>query len=270
MSSTTQYLTRPEGKIAYDLSGRGPLVVMIPGMGDLRSIYRFLVPALVETGYRVATLDLRGHGESDATFTQFDDVAAARDVLALIEEVSSPAVVIGNSMGAGAAVWAAAEAPALVKGLVLIGPFLRNPPVNKLQMAAFRLGLVWPWGPAAWNQYYKTLYPSRPPADLDQHRRQIHQSLRRPAYWKAFVSTTRTSHAPVEARLAEVHAPSMVVMGEKDPDFKDPGAEAGWIASRLDSEVLMVPGAGHYPQAEFPELVASRVVAFLGNVAHHA
>ena len=45
-------------------------------MGDLRSVYRFTVPALVDAGYRVATMDLRGHGDSDDSFSTFDDVAA--------------------------------------------------------------------------------------------------------------------------------------------------------------------------------------------------
>ena len=40
-------------------------------MGDLRSVYRFLAPALVEARYRVATMDLRGHGDSDATFERY-------------------------------------------------------------------------------------------------------------------------------------------------------------------------------------------------------
>ena len=44
-------------------------------MGDLRSVYRFLAPELVGAGYRVATMDLRGHGDSDATLR----VPAARD-----------------------------------------------------------------------------------------------------------------------------------------------------------------------------------------------
>ncbi len=75
----TRYLERPEGRIAYDVTGEGPLVVCVPGMGDLRSVYRFLVPELATVGFRVATMDLRGHGESDATFTTYDDVAAGGD-----------------------------------------------------------------------------------------------------------------------------------------------------------------------------------------------
>jgi len=33
----TVYLDRPEGQIGYDVAGDGPLVVLVPGMGDLQA-----------------------------------------------------------------------------------------------------------------------------------------------------------------------------------------------------------------------------------------
>jgi len=48
-----RYITRPEGRVAYDVAGRGPLLVLVPGMGDLRGSYRFLAPALRQAGYRL-------------------------------------------------------------------------------------------------------------------------------------------------------------------------------------------------------------------------
>jgi pimeloyl-ACP methyl ester carboxylesterase len=54
-------------------------------------------------------------------------------------------------------------------------------------------------------------------------------------------------------------------MGERDPDFRDPTAEARWLSERLNAEVVMVPGAGHYPQAEYPEIVGPPVVAFVSR-----
>src|SRR5581483_1544048 len=122
----TSYLSRPEGRIGYDLAGDGLLVVLVPGMGDLRAGYRFLAPALRAAGYRVACTDLRGHGDSDTTFTSYGDQETAGDVIALIADLGGPAVVVGNSMGAGSAVLAAAQRPGLVCGLVLVGPFVRN------------------------------------------------------------------------------------------------------------------------------------------------
>jgi pimeloyl-ACP methyl ester carboxylesterase len=261
-----RYLDRGEGRIAYDVAGDGPLVVSAPGMGDIRGVYRFLSPELVERGYRVATMDLRGHGDSDATFTTYDDVAAGSDLIALIEELGGPAVLVGNSMGAGAAAWATAEAPDLVAGLVLIGPFVRNAPVGAGAKLALRVGLLRPWGPKVWNAYYARLYPGRPPEDLAEYRAGLKKSLERPGHWRSFVATTHTSHAPVEARLGDVRAPTLVVMGEKDADFSDPESEARAIADRLGAEVVMVPGAGHYPQAEFPEIVTPAIARFLDNV----
>jgi pimeloyl-ACP methyl ester carboxylesterase len=265
--ATAAYLTRPRGRVAYDVTGEGPLVVCVPGMGDLRSVYRFLVPVLVEAGHRVATMDLRGHGDSDATFDAYDDVAAGTDILALIRELGGgPAVVIGNSMGAGAAAWAAAEDPGLVSGLVLVGPFVRQVPVGAVASLSFRLALLRPWGPAAWNAWYARLHPGRKPADLDAHRAAIRKSLARPGRWAAFAATTRTSHAPVEARLGAVHAPTLVVMGGRDPDFPDPAAEAALIADRLHGRAIVLPDAGHYPQAQYPELVGPAIVEFLGGI----
>ena len=266
-----RYLTRPHGRIAFDVSGAGPLVVCVPGMGDLRSSYRFVVPALVDAGYRVATMDLRGHGDSDATFERYDDVAAGTDVLALAAELGGgPAVVVGNSMGAGAAAWAAAEAPQLVAALILVGPFVRNVPVGRGAELAFRLALLRPWGPAAWNAWYRRLFPGRAPADLPDHQASIRASLRRPGHWRAFAATTHTSHAPVQARLDEVATRVLVVMGDRDPDFPDPAAEARFVADRLGGSVVMVPGSGHYPHAEYPEIVNPAIVGFLRAGGEHA
>ena len=56
-------------------------------------------------------------------------------------------------------------------------------------------------------------------------------------------------------------------MGESDPDFGDTAAEARFIGERLDGRVVMVPSAGHYPHAEYPEVVTPEVVRFLADEA---
>ena len=63
-----------------------------------------------------------------------------------------------------------------------------------------------------------------------------------------------------------MHAPALVVMGSKDPDFPDPAAEAEIIRERLDARVLMVADAGHYPQTEYPEVVTPAILEFLSGL----
>jgi pimeloyl-ACP methyl ester carboxylesterase len=268
--SLTQYIDRGEGRVAYDVRGQGPLVVCLPGMGDVRFTYRVLAERLAAAGYRVATMDLRGHGDSDTTFTRYDDVAAGQDALALAAHLGGPAVLVGNSMGAGAAVWATAERPDLVGGLVLVGPFVRNPPVSAVQKLLFAIALQRLWGKAAWLAYWKTLYPTSKPAGFAEHRAKIAASLGRPGGWAAFKATTGTTHAPAEARLGDVHVPALVVMGTRDSDFPDPVAEARLVAEATGAEVLLVEGAGHYPHAEMPDQVTPAVLALLGRTTARA
>ncbi len=262
----TAYLSRPGGRIAYDVAGSGPLVVLVPGMGDLRATFRFLAPALRDGGNRVASTDLRGHGESDTSFASYGDVETAGDIAALITELGGPAVVVGNSMGAGAAAIVAGEHPDLVAGLVLVGPFVRNPHVGAVQRILMRVAMARPWAATVWKMYLPKLYAGRRPDDFDSYHKAVVANLRRPGYAAAFSRTTHTSHAPAEAKLGSVTAPALVLMGERDPDFPDPSAEAAWIAQTLHADVVLVPEAGHYPQSQQPAIAADAILAFLRKV----
>ena len=269
-SSTARLLQRPEGRLAFTVHGEGLPVVLLPGMGDIQSTYRFLAPALVAAGYRAITMDLRGHGDSDATFSSYDNESAAGDLVALVEQVGGPAVLVGNSMGAAAAVIAAATHPDLVTGLVLIGPFVRDPHVGRLTRAMVRVMMAPAWAGAMWRSYLPKLYAGQRPDDFDAHRDAVSQALKKPGHARAFSRTTRTSHAPAEALIDKVVAPSLVVMGADDPDFPDPRAEAAWIAAHLGSEVLIVDDAGHYPQSQRPEVVSPAVVGFAHRITSRA
>jgi pimeloyl-ACP methyl ester carboxylesterase len=265
----TKFLPRGKGRIAYDVDGNGPLVVCVPGMGDLRAEYRFLTPPLLAAGYRVATMDVRGHGESSAHWDDYSAAAVGSDIVALLETLGEPAFVVGTSMAAGASVWAAAEAPARVAGLVLIGPFVRDLPLNVFMRALIKLLFAPPWGRAAWSSYYKSLYPSAPPRDLDAYREALSRNLRQPGRMKALRAMLAASKADCEARLPSVNAPSLVVMGARDPDFPDPAAEAQRVAQSLRGELQLIADAGHYPHAEQPAATGERIVAFL-RAANHA
>ena len=146
-------------------------------------------------------------------------------------------------MGVGSVVLAAAQRPGLVCGLVLVGPFVRNGKTSAMRHLLLRVAMAPPWAAASWRSYLPKLYAGRRPADFGEYRGQVVASLRRPGYAKAFSRTTRTSHDPAEARLADVAAPALVVMASRTR-FPDPQAEADWIARTLDARVVMVPDSG--------------------------
>lgn len=250
------------GRVAVEVTGTGPLLLCVPGMGELRSSFRHLVPGLVAAGHRVATMDLRGHGDSDVAFDAYDGAATARDIAAVITALGGPATVVGNSMGAAAAVLAADAAPGLVERLVLLGPFVRDHG-NAATSALLRFALLRPWGPAAWRRYHASLFPSGGPADHTTHLAAVGQALARPGRWRAFQRTARTSHAEAAAALPRVSAPTLVLMGDRDPDFRDPETEARWAAEALRGEHRMIAGAGHYPMADRAEATLAAILDFL-------
>jgi pimeloyl-ACP methyl ester carboxylesterase len=211
-------------------------------------------------------MDVRGHGESSTNWPDFSVGAISSDVLALIRFLDAgPAVVVGTSMGAGVAVWAAAEAPDLVEGLVLIGPFIggKSSWLSKLFYSAL---LARPWGPAVWLRYFPKLYPTHKPADFAQYCTALRANLEEPGRMEAFQRMMAASNPASEVRLSRVKAPTLVVMGSKDPDFKDTEAEAEWVARSLHGQYEMVKGTGHYPHAEMPEVTGPLVLSFLHTV----
>jgi pimeloyl-ACP methyl ester carboxylesterase len=261
-----QFLKQPDGAIAYEVTGVGPLVICSPSMGDLRQEYRFLAPRLAQAGYRVASLDVRGHGESSTRWPDYSVAGVGRDLLALARDLgassSAPAVIIGDSMSAGAAVWSAAEAPELVAGLVLVDPFVRGDGSLPLQLL-FSALLARPWGPAAWLRYYASLYPTRKPADFEAYCAALRANLSQPGRLEALRRMMAAPKTASEQRLGRVKGPALVLMGSRDPDFKHPEAEAQWVASHLNAEYTMIDGAGHYPHAEMPEVTVPLVLSFL-------
>lgn len=270
MDTTLLFLDRPGGRIGYDRTGSGPLIVLIPGMGDLRQTYRHVIGPLADAGYTVVSADLRGHGDSDAAFRDYGDEPTAEDTIALIEHLDAgPALLVGNSMGAGAAVIVAGMRPELVSGLALLGPFVRGEPSSS-QRLSMRVLMAPAWAASVWRSYLPKLYAGRRPDDFSAYRESVAASLRRPGYAKAFSLTTRTGHGLAEASIPSVSAPVLVLMGALDPDFPDPVAEADWIAEHLGGEAVMISEAGHYPQSQRPEEVLAALLPFAERVVADA
>ena len=261
----TQYFQRPEGMLAYDnYGGSGELALMLPGIAALRSEYRYLAPELSRTGYRAVTADLRGQGESSVPWESYDVPAVGRDILDLIDHLGSdPVHLIGTSFAAAPAVWAAVERPESVRSLTLIGASVRDGKVNPIMKAIIWLMFNNPWRARTWVMYYRTIYPTRKPADFEDYLQQLAQNLSQPGRFSAAAAMATTPRQPCTERLKKVKAPTLVIMGTKDPDFPDPVAEGKFIAQQTGGRLEMIEGAGHYPQTEMPEVTAPLVLDFL-------
>jgi pimeloyl-ACP methyl ester carboxylesterase len=269
----TEFLDVPGGRIAYEVTGSGPLVVLSHGIGVSRRDYRFLAPLLAQAGYRVASADLRGHGESSTSWPSITRTDIAGDLAALIGYLGGPAVIVGHSISGGAATIAAATRPDLVAGIVEINPFTRTVHyslggllrVRRYRRCVFLLGgtqVLRSLG--LFLRYLDLAYPARP-ADYPSYRAAVAAKLREPGRMAEFMKTFG-SPADSEKRVPNVKCPALVIMGMLDPDFADPRGEGDAIVAAMPAglgEVATVDGAGHYPHAQSPEAVAALVIPFL-------
>jgi pimeloyl-ACP methyl ester carboxylesterase len=270
----TEFLDHEGGRLSYDVTGDGPLVVLSPGMGDLRQAYRFLAPKLAQAGYRVATVDMRGHGDSSLGWPSITRTDVAGDLIALIRHLGGPAVIVGHSLSGGAATIAAASQPDLVAGIVEINPFTR---VQKLQLGAVlrtrrcRRGFPPLFGTQIfhslrlWRSYLNVAYPTKP-ADWTEYLATLTAKLREPGRMAEFMRTGKSTPADAQAKLPGVRCPALIIMGAEDPDFPDPKAEGDAIVAALPAglgSVAVIPGAGHYAHAQTPDQVAALVIPFL-------
>lgn len=251
-----------------DTGGPGPLVVMLPGAGDLRSEYRFIVDTLATAGNRVVTADLPGHGDSP-TAPAYTVPATAEALVALIEDIGAgPAVVVGTSFGPAAAVWAAVDRPDLIRGIVAISPHLHadRSVTGRMMGAAIKGLLRGPWAAAIWARLYTGWYKASPPADLDVEVSRLRAMLADPRRRRAVRETLTADRDGMEDRIARADVPSLVVFGSADDHFADPVAEAAATGDVLRGTHLVVDGAGHYPHVEQPDVVAAAIQSFLDEV----
>ncbi|MFF0151539.1 alpha/beta fold hydrolase [Micromonospora sp. NPDC005203] len=274
----TEFLNVDGGTIAYEVTGAtGPLVVLAHGMGDSREAYRFLAPALVQAGYRVAAMDLRGHGESSVGWDSYTRTAIAGDLIALVEHLGGPAVLVGHSIAGGAATIAAAKAPELITALVELAPFTRKQQVKlgDMRVAAYRRGATALMGTTIlgstkqWAKYLDLAYPGTKPADWDARLRQITAMLREPGRMKVLQKMGTISPVDAGEQLGNVTCPTLVVQGALDPDWASPRAEGEAIVADLPTglgRLAMIDGAGHYPHVQYPQQTLAVVLPFLAGV----
>jgi pimeloyl-ACP methyl ester carboxylesterase len=277
----TEHLSIGGTTIAYDLVGEGPLVVLAHGIGDSRHSYRFVAPALVDAGYQVANVDIRGCGDSSLGWDGYTRTGIADDLLALVRHLGGPAVIIGQSISGGAATIAAATAPDLVAGVIELAPGTRAQPfdlgglmrVRRYRAAYTQLALVMMLGSLpAWKRYLNVASPIKA-ADWDGELARIEAKLSEPGRMKVVQAMFKASPGDAGARLPRVACPALVIEGSLDPDWASPRAEGEAIIAGLPSglgELAVIEGAGHYLQAQAPEKVLALALPFLARTLAHA
>jgi pimeloyl-ACP methyl ester carboxylesterase len=269
---STETLQIEGGHLAYDVAGAGPLVVLAHGIGEHRHSYREVAAQLLEAGFRVARMDMRGHGDSSTGWDSYTRTDVAEDLIALIRHLGGPAIVVGHSFSGGAATIAAAMEPDLVRGVVELGPFTRAQSIDfgaLFTNARYRKGISLLLGTmifrslGIWKRYLRHAVPGAKPAGFAEHVAAVEADLKRPGRMAALVQCGLAAPTDAGAKLGEIACPAIVLMGTLDPDWADPAAEGAGIVAAMPAglgRLEMIEGAGHYVHLQAPTAVAAAVL----------
>ena len=252
--------------------GRGPTVLAVHGQPGLAGDFDDVLAPLVDD-HRVLAVDRPGYGETDG---EAIGMAANAEVLAdlLVERGAAPATVVGHSYGGGIAILLAAHRPEVVAGLVLVGSVGRADSVNVVDHV-----LALPWagealtatGLLALGRVLPRLrglaghVPGRRLAWLeaslpDRHYAEVASRFGR-QIWRSFVVEQRAlvrEIADVEAALAQVQVPTVVVSGTWDVVVA-PSVATSVAAAIGGAQLVMVARTGHFVPRDAPLVVARAV-----------
>ena len=259
---TTRYASGPRGALAYQVTGTGPVdLLMVPGMHSHLELqwqlpgYRRFVRGLTRYG-RLIRYDKLGTGLSDPTIStptvaeRVDDLAA----VAAACGATAPAL-LGFSEGGPLAIRFAAGHR--VSGLVLYGTSVRPPPPQ----ARAELDLILrDWGSG------RSLDTFAPSLAADPAARRVTASLERAAASPAMIRHVigALADSGAEGLLEHLRVPVLVL--HRADEFI-PVAEARNLAEHIPGARLeILPGIDHQPWAGDVDAIVERVGAFLARL----
>jgi pimeloyl-ACP methyl ester carboxylesterase len=273
----------------YQITGRGPTVIIIHGFTANSAFWYFTVVPLLAQDFRVITYDLRGHGRSDMPPNGYSSAEMALDLLGMMDQLEiGKAHVIGHSFGGEIGLQCAVHFPERVRSLTLAEGRVRAlQPIRSLQnrprwqiirRKIEELGIEIPNGSEKGGRLFEELANQMWPNGWDDYipgqqafgpfglgawrRRSVERWI------QLFCTTTANSDLATPAGLTPEK-----IQRVRQPVFAIYGDRSGFLATlralrRLlpSCQTIIIPGAGHLLPVVAPRIFANNVRAFLSSV----
>jgi len=247
--------------------GSGPPLVLLPGLGSTLAEFRTVLPVLTQR-YDVLALDLPGFGSAaplpgrptipalaDAVETELDRVDLARPAVA------------GNSMGGSVGLELARRGRA--EQVIVLGPSGAETPPERIGVIALNEALraasaaavpgarLVASNPAPRTALLGFLHgrPWQLPAEAAAA--EIRDFAQAPAFHAALRAVTGVWR---RRPLGDVDVPVRVCLGSRDLVIGAVSAPR-MVAAIRDAELVPLPGCGHVPMSDDPQLVARAMTA---------
>jgi pimeloyl-ACP methyl ester carboxylesterase len=259
-----------DANIHYEEHGTGPeTIFFVHGLLWSGRMFDDQVGALKDR-YRCITMDLRGQGQSAVTSSGYDIDTLSEDAAAMIAALAcAPCHFAGLSMGGFIGMRLAIRHPELLTSLVLLETSADPEPEENLGQYRllnfvarwFGLGLVASRVmPIMFGEKFLT-DPAR-----ERQREEWRQHL--VANHRVGISRAvkgAITRDGVYDQIAKIDVPTLIVVG--DQDTATPIEKSERMHARIkDSQLVVIPGAGHTATVEEPEAVNAAIQQFLAGI----
>jgi haloalkane dehalogenase len=265
---TPRRLSVPGGGISYVDEGTGPTVLLAHGTPTWSFEWRHLVRALAPT-HRCVAPDHLGFGLSDRPRgADYSPEAHARRFAAFADalRLDDVTLVVHDFGGPIALPWALSSGR--VRRLVVLNSwmwsFARDPRMQKRARLAGGRVMRWlyRWANASLRLLTPSVYGDRRKLTRAIHAQYLAPFRERWARGEVLWALARALDGSAahydslwQRRAALATIPTTIVWGMKDSAFR-PSMLATWREAVPHAEIVELPGAGHWPHEEEPELVA--------------
>jgi epoxide hydrolase 4 len=260
-------------RIHFASLGSGPLIVMIHGFPDFWFSWRNQMEGLSDR-YQVVAIDQRGYNLSDKPkgVENYDVKLLVGDVIAVIRHLGKDkAIIAGHDWGGMVAWQLAMNAPQYVDRLIILNlphprglmrELAHNPEQQKNSQyarnfqqpdAAAKLTpemlTFWIHDPAVKEKYIEAFKRSDFEAMLNYYKRNYPR--------EPYVEDTRP--------LVKVQMPVLMIHGLKDTALLPGALNDTWNWVEKDLTLVTIPDAGHFVQADAPDLVTRTMRMWLAR-----
>jgi len=249
----------------YEMAGQGDPILFIHGLGSSGRDWEMQVPFFAPN-YRVVTVDMRGHGQSDKPRGPYSVRLFAEDTAHLIQALAiAPAHVVGISMGGMIAFQLALDHPELVRSLVIVnsGPEMVARTFKERLAVQQRLWITRLLGMRKMGEVLsQRLFPK--PEHETQRAMLVERWAENDA--RAWRDSLRAIVGwSVADRLGEIRIPTLVVAA--DADYTPVSAKQAYVAKMPHAELAVVQDARHALPVERPDEFNAVVAEFLAKQA---
>ncbi len=255
-------------RLKYDEQGEGLPVVLIHGFPLCRRMWHPQLEALADAGCRVICPDLPGFGESPAAPGPISMAGYADAVIGLLDELDiAQAAIGGMSMGGYVLLNLVERYPVRVMGaLFMVTRASADDAAGREKRTALAAEVSGGNRLIVAETFARVLFApdtaQKNPGLIAEVRQWMEATTAEGLAGGLLAMRDRDDYLP---RLAGLTLPSLVVGAEQD--LAVPIEHSRILAAGLpQSELCIIPGAGHMANLEQPELFNQRLVEFLARL----